>query len=149
MSTTLVELDQYPPSVIGLPIRNSPSGLSDEAEEIANLDMEIWKQFLFPISTAQRHLEDQFRLLVEKWHRNTATSSSIDQYISEENFLRIVGLGEAAIPLILAELQKTSSLLFAALAQITGENPVNREHRGDIVTMTKDWLDWGARKGLL
>jgi hypothetical protein len=59
-------------------------------------------------------------------------------------------MGPAAIPFILKDLQDNGpNHWFWALHAITEENPVPKDHPGDIVAMTEAWLQWGRTKGYL
>jgi hypothetical protein len=62
-------------------------------------------------------------------------------------YQRIIGLGTAAVPLILAELEKDLDQWFWALKAITGEDPVPPESRGKMREMADAWLNWGRKKG--
>jgi hypothetical protein len=64
-------------------------------------------------------------------------------------YLRIIGLGERAIPLILEDLRKTPDHWFVALHAITGVSPVPEESRGRIDEMAKAWIIWGEQSGYL
>ncbi len=83
--------------------------------------------------------------LLKSWDFDTGTSSYIEEIISDQSFQGIIGLGPIAIPLILEELAAQPSFLFVALEEISGDNPVKPEHRGDMAAMTQDWLDWGKQ----
>jgi hypothetical protein len=57
-------------------------------------------------------------------------------------------LGEPVVPLILAELERESSVSWiAVLAAITRENPVPPELAVRVDAMTQAWLDWGRQQG--
>jgi hypothetical protein len=56
-------------------------------------------------------------------------------------------MGADAIPLILAEWELEPDHWFAALRELTGENPVPPAARGNLKPMTKCWLDWAEKHG--
>ena len=61
------------------------------------------------------------------------------------SYLRIIGMGEAALPLVLAQLKREGDdpdHWFTALQAITGEDPVSEESCGDTVSMANEWLSW-------
>ena len=58
-------------------------------------------------------------------------------------------MGPEVVPLILAELEKEPDHWFWALEAITGENPVNENHAGDMEASAKAWVKWGRQNGLL
>jgi hypothetical protein len=58
----------------------------------------------------------------------------------------LLALGEPAVPLILAELErKPSPSWFGMLGAITGENPVPPHLAGHVEAMAGAWLEWGRR----
>jgi hypothetical protein len=62
--------------------------------------------------------------------------------------MRNSNLGQAAIPLILAELKREPDVSwFTVLAAITGENPVPPALAGRVDAMAQTWLDWGRQRG--
>jgi hypothetical protein len=61
----------------------------------------------------------------------------------------IVALGWDAVPLLIKALHETPDLWFPALREITGENPVHPNDRGDYTKMTEAWTAWGRAKGLI
>ena len=91
--------------------------------------------------------EEEFRTLHEEWRRDTATSSSMRTKAAHPAYRRIVAMGEAAIPLILAQLRRQPSHLFWALHEITGANPVKPGSAGKVREMVEGWLTWAALKG--
>lgn len=73
---------------------------------------------------------------------------SNSQIMRESKFYKqIVDLGVEAVVPILKMIKKEPTMLVWALFDITGENPIKYEHRGNIKEMTKDWLAWGLRNG--
>ncbi len=57
-------------------------------------------------------------------------------------------MGSEVVPFILREMQSEPGLWFEALMAITGEQPVDESHAGDIEGMTADWIAWGRRNGI-
>ena len=93
---------------------------------------------------------DSFRDLAKQWKRERETvSSSIRTMISHPAHLRIVGLGERAIPFLLEELRNNADHWFVALHAITGENPIPDESRGRLDEMSMAWVEWGEENGYL
>jgi hypothetical protein len=65
-------------------------------------------------------------------------------------YQQIIGMGEAAIPLILEELYNGDCAdWFWALTAISSENPITSEQAGDIKKMSEAWIEWGKLKGYL
>lgn len=64
-------------------------------------------------------------------------------------YQQIIGLGQAVVPLLLAELRDDPDWWGYALFQITGENPVPDEHAGRLLKIAADWLKWGEEQGIV
>jgi polyhydroxyalkanoate synthesis regulator phasin len=88
-----------------------------------------------------------FNDLVNKWKDETINLSSMQRIISNSAYLSIIGLGPSAIPLIFYELISEPNWWFCALRSITSKDPVTEDMRGDLIAMTKAWLDWGRKHG--
>jgi hypothetical protein len=86
---------------------------------------------------------DEFHELAQRWRQERGPTSSPAEMVMKPSYLRIIGLGRPAVPLLLRELQKRPDHWFVALLSITGENPIAPEHRGDMAKMAEDWLAWG------
>lgn len=93
-------------------------------------------------------LKARFRHLDAIWRKETAYQSSSTRIKNHPAFQEVVSLGAAMLPLLLRDLQAGPSLWVWALPEITGEDPVAPEDRGNIAKMSEAWLDWGARKGI-
>lgn len=89
----------------------------------------------------------QFQLLAAQWKRDSLYLSSIPDMIALPSYQEIIRMGEAAVPLLLAELQRQPDQWFAALRAITGADPVPVEARGRLDTMAAAWLAWGRERG--
>lgn len=94
-------------------------------------------------------LRKRFAALAKQWEADTEFSSSISDIAVHSSYQRIIGLGPAAVPLILRDLEKQLNHWFWALHAITGENPVPEGERGDMEAMRRRWLDWGKERGLI
>lgn len=91
----------------------------------------------------------RFRHLVERWKRDTEFCSSTTQMSLHPAYQQIIGMGRAALPLILDEMQREPDHWFWALSAITGENPVPSASQGHIDQMAESWLQWGRERGWL
>lgn len=100
-------------------------------------------------SSKQTELEATFAKLVKQWREENHGVSSTNQMSMHPAYQQIIGMGEAAIPLLLKELEKKSGQWFWALKSITREDPVPPEHRGRTSEMIKIWLEWGRQKGYI
>jgi len=85
----------------------------------------------------------RFRRLANLWISETINVSILDDVITHPAYQEIIGMGPAAIPLILDELEREPNHWFPALAAISGtQSPVPEEDAGDIDKMTDAWLQW-------
>lgn len=100
-------------------------------------------------SSKQIELEATFAKLVKQWREENHGVSSTNQMSMHPAYQQIIGMGEAAIPLLLRELEKKSGQWFWALKSITREDAVPPENRGRTSEMIKIWLEWGRQKGYI
>jgi hypothetical protein len=89
----------------------------------------------------------QFDDWARQWKSETRYVSSTSDMVLHPAYQRIIGLGPAAVPLILDELRREPNHWFWALKAITGEDPVPPADRGRLDRMTAAWLAWGQRAG--
>jgi hypothetical protein len=73
-------------------------------------------------------------------------SSPTDRYL-HPSYARIIGLGLAAVPLILEAMKRDPDDWFYALRAITGVNPVTAAMAGNMKKMTEAWIRWGENNG--
>ena len=95
------------------------------------------------------HLETRFEILKEQWLNETGYLSDPVKKILHPAHLKIIGMGEKVLPLILREVQKMSGHWFVALSAISPENPVRSEDEGSVEKIGKAWLRWGKERGLI
>jgi hypothetical protein len=67
---------------------------------------------------------------------------------SHPAYRAITNMGDEAIPLLLRELETRPHFWFAALREITGEDPVKEQDRGHLENMRQAWLEWGREQHL-
>ncbi len=95
-------------------------------------------------------VERRFHELASEWAELTAYRSNMRSLRHHPVYLELTTLGEAAIPMILVELEgKPSVAWFGLLEEITGENPVPLDLAGHVVAMAGAWLDWGRSRGYI
>jgi hypothetical protein len=92
-------------------------------------------------------VEEQFARLVEQWKADTEFESSLTRVVMHNAYQRIIGMGGAAIPLILRELEREPDYWFWALAAITGEDPADDTET--IEEASERWLEWGRNQALV
>jgi hypothetical protein len=95
----------------------------------------------------QVRLRERFDQLVIEWKKATRFSSSTREMAMHPAYQRIIGMGPAAVPFLLRELEVDPDHWFWALAAITGEDPVPPEDRGRLKRMAASWLNWGRQQG--
>lgn len=95
----------------------------------------------------ESQLELDFQRFASQWKKETEFQSSTRKDAENPAFKRIIAMGLAAVPLILADLERKPSLWFYALQTLTGENPVPDAFRGDLKKSTEAWLSWGKERG--
>lgn len=90
-------------------------------------------------------LRSLFNGLVEVWNKDTMMSSSMREICTHGAYQRVIGLGIAAVPLIMERIKEGDRHWGWALTSITGENPA--EHCDSLQEASEAWLEWGAQKG--
>ncbi|MFO0938978.1 MAG: hypothetical protein U0798_20945 [Gemmataceae bacterium] len=98
--------------------------------------------------TRRRIAYERFTALAKEWREMRPISSSVEKLAMHPTYQQIIGMGQDAIPLILAELNREPDQWFWALRTITGENPEKPEHRGNVLQMSQDWFDWARINGV-
>jgi hypothetical protein len=89
----------------------------------------------------------RFEGLVQRWKRETAHISNVGKKALHPAYQEIIGMGMAALPLLLAELNREPDDWFWALNAITGASPVPAESRGNVHQMADAWIQWGVSQG--
>jgi hypothetical protein len=94
-------------------------------------------------SKAQKWIK--FQGLVAQWRVERGVTSSITKAAMMPSYLKIIGMGDEAIPLIFNQIRSEGDdpdQWFLALESITGVDPTKPEDRGDNLKMAKAWLNW-------
>lgn len=91
--------------------------------------------------------ETRFQKLAAAWREERGVQSSIPEIAMQPSYQQIIGMGEAAVPLLLRELNARPDHWFWALKAITGEDPVPAQKRGRVADMATAWIEWGREKG--
>jgi hypothetical protein len=111
-----------------------------------------------PLATANevkegsKEIVRKFNELAKNWKSETAGYSIAYHKYTNKNYLAIMGMGLAGIPvvaLILKDLEKGPEFWHYALKNITDENPVAKEDINNLVKIQKAWLAWGKKKNLI
>ena len=103
-----------------------------------------------PANTSDASLTQvEFHSIAMEWTNGIGSTSNPVEMIDHPAYRRMVRMGQSAVPFLLRELKGEPSLLFLALREITGENPVPSSARGRMSEIAKAWVAWGQRKALL
>lgn len=120
---------------------------TDQAVHIFSTNGTVVREVSWPIATRSDNISSVFQTLVARWKaERDHLVSSVDELISSQNYQAIIGLGEVAVPLILAQLKSEGERpdhWFVALGQLTGASPVPPEDRGRLRRMANAWIAWG------
>lgn len=88
------------------------------------------------------YFKDLFPDLLQKWRLETMLLSSPADMREVDSFKDIVSYGWMAVPYIIEEVSQRPSLLFMALSEITGHDPITDPVRGNVGLMTGAWIAW-------
>ena len=91
--------------------------IAPELPEGANVEVSI------ALDIANSQVQERFARLASQWHAETAHLSSTSQMAMHPAYQEIIGMGWAAVPLILADLMQNRGHWFWALRAITGDKP--------------------------
>jgi hypothetical protein len=99
------------------------------------------------------HLTDDpkrriFSFLVDQWYKDTALFSSLSEKISHPSYLRIIKMGDSAVPLILTEMKRRPGHWFSALDILT-EGATPAAGAKTLTQATAAWIKWGEDEGYL
>jgi len=94
-------------------------------------------------------LSEVFSTLAREWKEAARLESSHMRAADHPAFRAIVGLGDEIVPILLRELERRSGPWFLALREITGEEPVGPEARGNPKAVADAWVRWGRTRGLI
>lgn len=92
-------------------------------------------------------LRAEFLALEEQWRKDTQQSSLISMKVLHGSYFRIIGMGKAAVPLLLESLRDRPAHWFVALEATTNANPVPAEANASAARDV--WLRWGRDQGLI
>jgi hypothetical protein len=124
-------------------------GVSSTAAMIDSSISEAHAHWLGTLTSRLESSAEEFRRLAAQWKEDTEFQSSITRIAMHPAYQRIIGMGPAALPMILRDLEATQAPWFWALQAITGADPVPREDRGYIDRMVRAWVRWGIRQNII
>jgi len=92
-------------------------------------------------------LRSEFAKLSAQWRRETRHLSLVQKKIIHPAYLRIIGLGEAVVPLLLEALRDEPAHWFTALKATTNVDPCPPNANPAIAR--EAWLTWGKSHGYI
>ena len=101
----------------------------------------------FPLRLRAESLRAEFTPLAEQWRRDSQHLSLISKKVMHPAYFRIMGMGEAVVPLLLEELRDRPSHWFLALKSTANVDPV--PPGGNPASAREAWLQWGRTEGLI
>lgn len=90
---------------------------------------------------------ERFNKLARQWKAETAHLSSTTALAMHNAYQQIVGMGRAALPMLLEEMRDRPHHWTWALRAITGVDPVPKQSRGKLNEMAAAWVAWGRANG--
>ena len=137
-----------------LPGLSRPELLAEPSQLAASCDawvrlMDAFRHYAEPVSRRKPSVSERFAALAEDWRRETGVLSSTSQIVMHPSYQQIIGLGQAALPFILAELEHRPDHWFWALRAIAGVDPVPREDKGNLRKMAAAWIAWARDSDLI
>jgi hypothetical protein len=96
---------------------------------------------------SEQEMQQRFLDLAARWKRERGPYSSSARLAEHPAYREIIGMGPAAIPLLLRELEQQPDHWFRALHALSGADPVPEASRGDVRAMAAAWLRWGHDNG--
>ncbi|MFL9828994.1 restriction endonuclease subunit S, partial [Rhodoplanes sp. SY1] len=94
-------------------------------------------------------LRAAFSKLAAQWHRETGPFSSVSKKVKHPAYQAIIHMGKGAVPFILEELRVRPAHWFAALKEITNEEPPGLRSGSSFNTTAAAWLEWGLKRGYI
>lgn len=137
------------PKIDIIEAQGDATSVSPESQLINRYMEDLTAHYFKPITRQWANPAIRFFTLKSQWEKETAVVSSVTQMAMHPSYQQIIGMGPAAIPLILNEMAVKPGHWFWALKSISGEDPVPPENRGRVREMTEAWLHWGREQNYL
>lgn len=99
---------------------------------------------------ANQDLWSRFQTLVGAWEQERGAMSSTTEAAMCPAYQSIIGMGTAAVPLIMKQLESEGDdpdQWFWALTAITQAAPEKQADLGNYVKMAASWFDWAKNNG--
>jgi len=132
--------------------RQMPVAVSHEAGSIRNnieaCHLLFVGQSVFIQEMYQQQLKKRFNFYSSIWKNETIFFSSISEITNNAAYRSIIGLGKDVLPFIIEDLKTNDNHWFYALEALTGKNPIKENHKGIVMLMKNDWLEWAKENNL-
>lgn len=104
-----------------------------------------WVLYTYHYATRREFLDHK-----QRWQNETAFMSSLSTIVMHPSYQAIIRMGDRVLPFIFEDLERNGpEHWFYALTKITGAQPVRSQDAGNLVAMTRIWLDWWEKQKLL
>ena len=128
-----------PPPPVEIPKTVMEYVESDLSEDLLEVEPNLKNLHLDEDLFEHVYMMDKFFNLNVAWESKTKLYSSISKIIEDENFRKIVEMGDKAIPLIIEEIDKKPSTLVWALNLIT-KSSLQSSQRLTVTEACKKWV---------
>lgn len=147
-SRTVPSRVRVPAVFVGTLLATSPCGASLQSLELDKYLGDARESLDSPASSVRESLQKRFDRLLRRWREETQFVSSTTEIAVHPAYQAIIGMGPAALPMILEDLRTNGGHWFWALKAVSDEDPVPAADRGVVSKMTTAWLRWGEQKGI-
>jgi hypothetical protein len=130
------------------PMSEAGPGFFRPNDAVQTQDMQS-RQYVVTSVSESFTTEEQFAGLAETWREQTDGLSLARKKADHPCYQTIIRMGYPVVPCVLRELRDHGGHWYSALSTLTGENPISKEHAGDVRKMRESWLRWGRDKGLI
>jgi hypothetical protein len=125
---------------------------TDAVKYVSDAYEKTYVSIKFPAPIANP-AEIKFKRLVDEWHDETDMQSSLLKVISHPAYLKIIAMGQSAIPMILREMKRGPGHWFPAIEALTDSLLAEGEKPARGCTTSSEaraaWVKWGESKGYL
>lgn len=133
--------------------QNSSHSVTHEAEVVESNKRTSYEYFISTSSylrdVYQKSLCEYFDSLKFLWLEETKFSSNVFLTTNHPAHLAIIQMGERALPFLIDDLKNNNNHWFIALNTITGVNPIQSGHAGDVEAMRNDWIQWADENNVI
>lgn len=124
----------------------SLSGAAPESKYLENQEQLAYVSFVQGSLIGEQLLTRELYFYLKKnWLSSIKFLSSIDDIEDDKHYKIILSLGERMLPIIIEDLITSPSMIYLALYDITGQDPVKAEHVGLVKESIADWISWAKK----